>query len=246
MGDFEDLSRAGLFAQEAIGEMPAVERLAQLRRQPLLIALAPGLGRRGQLMLAAVINIVGRLFDFLGPIDLDVPVEPVQPGVFGFAPKLRLHRAAARLLFNLRPVRREADVAIGARRGPYRRAIVIGGAARADVEEPIYIDGRGWVAAVSPIAEVLPALQPGAFNPFGGLVASALGAAELAKSLFRSVAGEGERDRFRRLKTACFWDLWSHGCDGRSDGPELPVGFDLGEVALRWRKGRHTAKRSVE
>ena len=106
MSDFEGLSRSGLFTEEALGEAPAAERLAQLRKQPLLISLAPGLGRRGQLMLATVINIVGRLLDFLGPIDLDLPSERVQPGMFGLAPRTQLPWAAARFLREIRPVPR--------------------------------------------------------------------------------------------------------------------------------------------
>lgn len=232
MSDFEGLSRSGLFTEEALGEAPAAERLAQLRKQPLLISLAPGLGRRGQLMLATVINIVGRLLDFLGPIDLDLPSERVQPGMFGLAPRTQLPWAAARFLREIRPVPREANVGRGALRGPYRRGIVIGGAARNDVAEPIYIDSSGWLAMVSPIDAGLPPPPPGAFNPFGGLVASALGATELAKSFFRAVAGEGEGDRFARLENACFWDLWSHGFARGSEGPELPMGLDLGEVGI--------------
>jgi molybdopterin/thiamine biosynthesis adenylyltransferase len=232
VNDFRDLSRAGLFAEEALGRTPAVERQAQLRSQPLLIAMAPGLGMRGQLMLATLVNIVGRLFDYVGPVDLDVPDERAEGGIFGFPFGMRLPWATARFLRELRPVPREADVELAPKRGPYQRAIVIGGARRDDVAEPIYIDGAGWVAAVSPEPELLLAQQPGAFNPFGGLVAPALGAAQLAKSFFRAVGGEAERDRFPRLEEPCIWDLWSHGSERISPGPGLRVGLDLGDVGI--------------
>jgi hypothetical protein len=232
VSNFENLSRAGLLAEEALGRAPAVERLARLRAEPLLIALTPGQGLRGQVMLASVINIVGRLFDFVGPIDLDLPAEYVQRGVFGLCPRTSLSAAAARFLRELRLAPRDADVSRAPRRGPYRRGILIAGGPRADVEEPFYVDAAGWVAVVSPEPAPPLAAPAGAFNPFGGLVASALGATELAKSFFRAVAGEAEAERFARLAAPCFWDLWSHAPQRVSRGPELPFGLDLGELGL--------------
>ncbi len=232
MSDFENLSRAELFAEEALGCAPGAQRLARLRAEPLLIALAPGRGLRGQVMLATLLNIVGRLFDFVGPIDLDLPAESVQPGVFGLSPRMRLSSAAARFLRELRLAPGDADVARAPRRGPYRRGILIGGGPRADVEEPFYIDAAGWVSIVSPEPTPQLAAPSGAFNPFGGLVASALGATELAKSFFRAVAGEAESQRFARLEAPCFWDLWTHGAQRVSRGPALPLGLDLREVGL--------------
>jgi molybdopterin/thiamine biosynthesis adenylyltransferase len=232
VSDFENLSRAGLFAEEALGSTTAAERLARLRAEPLLIALAPGLGRRGQLMLAAIANLVGRLFDFFGPIDLDMPAEYTQLGIFGLSPRTRLSTATVRFLQQMRLDPDEADVARAPRRGPYRRAILIGGGPRSDVEEPFYIDCAGWLAVVSPKPTPLLAEPPGAFNPFGGLAAASLGAAELAKSLFRAVAGEAGVERFGRLEAPCYWDLWSHRARRVSRGPGLPFRLDLGNVGI--------------
>jgi molybdopterin/thiamine biosynthesis adenylyltransferase len=183
-------------------------------------------------MLATLINIVGRLFDFVGPIDLDLPDEYARGGVFGLSPRMRLSSGAARFLQQMRLAPRDADVSRAPRRGPYRRGVLIGSGPRSDVEEPFYIDSAGWVGVVSP--EPMPPLAPprGAFNPFGGLMASALGAAELAKSFFRAVAGEAEAERFGRLEAPCFWDLWSHRARGVSRGPGLPAELDLGDVGI--------------
>ena len=226
MHDFDQLSRTRLFAEEAIGKAPAAERLARLREEPLLIALAPGMGFRGQMMLAAVINIVGRLFDFLGPVDLRVPKQNVMSGIFELKPQAPLARAAARMMRNVRAVPREADVAHRATRGPYRRGIAIGAVPQDDIDEPVYIDARGWVASVGPIVSALPEQSDGAFNPFGCLVAAALGSAELAKGLFRalddSLDPSEERERFAPFSSTCIWDLWSHGEDALSEGPDLP------------------------
>lgn len=232
MADFDQLSRTGLFAQEAIGEAPAAERLAQLREEPLLIALSPGMGFRGQMVLAAVVNIVGRLFEFLGPVDLRVPAQNALPGIFELRPRVGLARAAARLMRNVREIPREADVAHHAKRGPYRRGIVIGAQLQGDIDEPVYIDACGWVASVGPVASALAPQRDGAFNPFGCLVAAALGSAELAKGLFRALDDSAERERFAPFPSTVVWDLWSHGDDAQSKGPALPPDLDLGDAAI--------------
>ena len=130
MKNFDELSRAGLLVEDAIGKAPARARLDELRQEPLLLSLSPGMGRRGQVMLATVANIAGRLFDYLGPIDLDIPDEKVLPGVFAFVHRnmgATLPLATAQLLRSVRVEPDHADVATRPRRNRYRRAIAIGG-----------------------------------------------------------------------------------------------------------------------
>ena len=121
MKDFEQLSRAALLVEDALGSAPAHDRVEALRQEPLIISLRPGMGRRGQVMLANVANIAGRLFDYLGPIDLDIPDERVRPGVFAFAHcglGVKLPNAIAQLLQKLRVRPDEADVSTRPRHRP--------------------------------------------------------------------------------------------------------------------------------
>jgi molybdopterin/thiamine biosynthesis adenylyltransferase len=257
MKDFEQLSRAALLVEDALGSAPAHERLEALRQEPLIISLRPGMGRRGQVMVANVANIAGRLFDYLGPIDLDIPDEKVLPGVFAFAHcalGAKLPTATAQLLQKLRVHPDGADISARPRHRRYRRGIAIGGPPVGgvdgiEVDELIVIDASDWVAAVGPDAVLLPDARVGAFNPFGAVVAAALGATELAKSFFRFlsvpvparegvdgavVAGavEGRSDGFEPLEASTIWDLWSHEVGGVPTGPALPELLDLGEIGI--------------
>jgi hypothetical protein len=227
-------SRQRLFAAEVLGGAPASERLTALRREPLLVALAPGLGwtRRGQLMLAASVNLLARLFDFVGAIDLDADEGPrVLPRVAGLRPGRPLAEEVAHLARALRPD--AADVRPVAERGPYARALLLGGTCPVAAREVVHADGAEWLAAVGP--EPLPVELPPhgpVFNPLGPLVASAWGASEIARSLFRSL-DVGHRPRvFAPLEKTRVWDLWRHEFERPAPAPHLPGALFLGEVGV--------------
>ena len=153
MSGFEGMSRAGLLVRGVLGEPPAAERLAALRAEPLLVSIAPQLAdsRRGQIMLATALNVLGRLFDYVSAIDLDVPAGVrVLPGIFGFRSRTELRREVLVLLRALRPADRPLDVRPGATRAPYARALAIGEPTAPPAREIIYIDGDGWVACAGP------------------------------------------------------------------------------------------------
>jgi molybdopterin/thiamine biosynthesis adenylyltransferase len=63
------------------------------------------------------------------------------------------------------------------------------------------------------------------------MVAATWGAAEVAKSLFRSLAKD-EAAVFPALEQTRHWDLWGHEFDRAPVGPRAGPGVDLGEVAV--------------
>ena len=226
-------SRQRLFAAEVLGGAPASEQLASLRREPLLVALAPGGGwtRRGQLMLASAVNLLARLFDFVGAIDLDVDDGPrVLPRVGGLRAGRPLAEEVAQFARSLRPG--GGDVRAVARREPYERALVLGGAPRIAAREVVHADGAEWLAGVGP--ERLPELAARGpiFNPFGPLVAAAWGTSEIARSLFRSLDAGRRPGVFAPLEKTRVWDLWQHDFDRPAAGPPFPEALVLGDVGV--------------
>lgn len=227
-------SRQRLFAAEVLGGEPARERLVALRRDPLLLALAPGLERtrRGQVMLASAANVLARLFDFVGAIDLDVePEARVLPRVCGLRMGRNLAQEVAHLARSIRPD--PCDVRPVARRGPYGRALVLGGSCRVAAREVVHADGAEWLAGVGPEPPSLePATRGPAFNPFGPLVAAAWGASEVARGLFRSLDAGRRPGVFAPREKTRLWDLWRHDFDRPAPGPPLPEALHLGEVGV--------------
>jgi molybdopterin/thiamine biosynthesis adenylyltransferase len=224
---FVATSRTALLAAEALGMAPGAERLAALRDAPVLLAIdaARAATPAGQLMLATAASLVGRLFDFAPAIDLAVP--PVRAlGVAQLAPGRPLASEIVALLDALAPEPgryryREA----GATR--HRIALAIGAPAIA-AETVVRIDGEGWAARVgAPSAPLSRAA--GAFNPFGPLVAAALGAAEVAKDVFRRL---GRAEAFPALAEPLAWDLWPHRFGPADAGPPLPGALELGRFAI--------------
>ena len=235
MSAFEQVSRAGLFAQEVLGDTPAARQLSELRRRPLLLSLAPRLAetRRGQVMLATAANILGRLFDFVGNIDVDVdPSARVLTGIFGLRARSRLGPAVANFLRSLRPESHAAAAPGPALQLPYARALVIGDVRGLPADEILHIDARGWLACVGPSLPGALRAGGGSFNPFGPMVAAAWGATEIARSLFRQLAGGTRAQGFEPLEKVVFWNLWTHEFDGPHHGPPLPQELDLGELAV--------------
>ena len=226
-------SRQRLLAAEVLGSDPASERLVALRGEPLLVALAPGLGwtRRGQLLAASAVNLLARLFDFVGAIDLDVDDGPhVLPRVGGLRPGRPLAQELAHFALSLRPG--GGDVRPAAKRGPYERALSLGGACRVPAREVVHADGAEWLAGVGP--EPLPELAPRGpiFNPFGPLVAAAWGTSEIARSLFRSLSVGRRPGAFAPLEKTRTWDLWRHGFDEPAPGPPFARELSLGDVGV--------------
>jgi hypothetical protein len=226
-------SRQRLLAAELLGGDPASERLVALRGEPLLVALAPGLGwtRRGQLLAATALNLLARLFDFVGAIDLDVEDGPhVLPRVGGLRPGRPLAQELARFARSLRPG--GGDVRPVARRAPYERALALGGACGVAARQVVHADGSEWLAGVGP--EPLPELAPRGpiFNPFGPLVAAAWGTAEVARSLLRALDAGRRPGVFAPLEKPRTWDLWRHGFDEPAPGPPFGRELALGDVGV--------------
>ena len=233
--DFQDVSRAALFVNEALGEVPAAERLAALRDQPILIALGPAAAttRRGQLMLAVAANIVGRLFDFAPVIDVDAGAARVLRGIPGLRPGRGLSAELVAFLESLTPTPGRYRYRAGAQGQSYAVALLIGDAPPSvEACETIWIDGYAWTARVGSASRALGASPGGIFNPFGPMIAAALGAAEIAKSVFRRLSGPARTGSFAPLDGTVTWDLWGHGFDTEGTGPWLPAALDLGGVAL--------------
>ena len=228
---FETTSRTGLLAAEALGEAPAAERLAALRDRPILLAIdaARAATRAGQLALATAASLVGRLFDYAPAIDVAAPPAPVLPRVAGLVAGRPLATEVVGLLQSLppEPGRYQYRVAPGGVRYPV--ALVIG-EAPVTADAVVHADGHGWYARVGPTpAPSDPVDTDGGFNPFGPLAAAALGAAEVAKHVFRTL---GRPVAFPVLRRPVAWDLWTHAFDAPPTGPPLPGALELGRFAV--------------
>jgi molybdopterin/thiamine biosynthesis adenylyltransferase len=235
--DVAGVSRTALLAAEALGAPPASDRLARLRDAPLLLAIDPtrAASRRGQLMLATAASLLGRLFDFAPAIDVAAPGVRTVDRLAGVSHARPLDAAIVELLAALPPDDRGFRYRAGAREDSYQIALVVGdrpSGMRADTV--VHIDGEAWGAAVGPDPMLLPSgdASAGAFNPFGPLVAAALGAAEVAKHVFRRLGAPEARARLPLLPAPVVWDLWRHAFDRGASGPPLPAALDLGRFAL--------------
>jgi hypothetical protein len=251
---YEDASRSMHWLAEALGKPPPRKRLAALASAPILLTIGPAAAatRRGQLMLATAANIVGRLFDFAPAIDVEAGSARALRGAVGFPEGEPLAAAVVAALASRAARPQRYRYGVGSVRGRYAGALVIGdGAAPTGVDDVVYADGQGWIARVGrtplPLAgqSTEGPADPLARNPFGPLVAAALGAAEIAKGIFRRFAGPARAASFPALEHTITWDLWRHAFDSPSietvrlvtgvqveSSPPLPAELDLGRVAL--------------
>ncbi len=226
-------SRAEQLVATEIGGAVDRQLLREMSLRPVVLSIDGRLARtrRGQLMTSVAANLLARLAPFVRRVELDVPghATPVRgiPGlsrVRGFGPSL------------LELMERSASTAHAPRRlGPSGRTplahLAIGAPRPGSGEGVISIDGAGWNAALARGTRA-PQVRnsSGGFNPFGPLVAAALGVSEVAKTVFRELAGERGRSRFPALRGPLRWNLWSH--DDGDGNPPLPERLDLGSIAL--------------
>lgn len=231
-----DTSRASLFANQALGAAPARERLAALRDEPVLITLdrERAASRAGQTMLATAANILGRLFDFAPAIDIDAPASArVLPGLQGLRPGQPLARELAGFLCALSPDSRRYRYRPMAGAARYLATLAIGRAPLpAETEATIFIDAEAWTLCLSPEAVPVPPPATGSFNPFGPMVAGVVGAAEVAKHIFRRLSAPGRGNMFPPLTNVTSWNLWQHEFGEPAPGPPLPAVLELGRFAL--------------
>ena len=213
-------SRTALLAGEVLGARPPAERLVALRQQPLALVLAPALAGtwRGQVMLLAAATLVGRLFDYVPNIRIDASGARALPGL----PRLRAGEPLAeQIVAHLASLpRRDAPYRYEAATAPVRarRALVIGDAV-ADADETIHVDGGDWIAA---LGSRPPRLELGAApeqSPFGPLMAAGLGAAEIARRVFGSLAPAPRPELSAPLAERFIWDLWTHDMGDAAPDP---------------------------
>lgn len=232
---FGDRSRSALFVGEALGERPSAQRLAALRAEPILIAIDSRHAntRRGQLMVVTAANVIGRLFDFAPALDVDAGPARVLRDMPGLRFGRDLAAQTVSFLASLSPTPDRYAYRSAASSRSYLAALVIGGERpSADVAETIWVDGDAWTARVGPEPDLLEPSPTGSFNPFGPLVAAALGAVEVAKCVFRRLSGPAGAASFARLVETVTWDLWRHEFGVPANGPALPADLALGRVAL--------------
>lgn len=233
----QDPSRALLFAADALGAAPAAERLRALRAEPVRLAVDPELAatRRGQVLASTAASLLGRLHALLGAVEVDAPGGArVLGGVHGLRAGRPLADELVARLHGVAP--RDAGVRHALASGAARREIglAIGPRAEAGAREATRIDGEGWIATLSPASAPASALAetPGSFNPFGPLVAAALGASEVGRGLLRRLGGAPADGALAPLDACLAWDLWSHRFEGESRTPRLVSPLDLGRIAL--------------
>jgi molybdopterin/thiamine biosynthesis adenylyltransferase len=226
-------SRTALLAADVLGTRPPAERLVALRDEPLAVALAPALAEtwRGQAMLLTAATLLGRLFDYAPTIRVDASGAGALDGLPGLRAGEPLAEQIVAHLGSLpsrgTPYRYETGNGDRA-----RRALVIGDAA-ADSEQTIHIDGGGWVAALGtrpPRLDLAPGCER---EPFGALLAAALGAAEIARLVFRSLAPAPPPGLAAPSPERLVWDVWSHEV-----GDAAPPAATMPRLPPRPRLGR--------
>jgi molybdopterin/thiamine biosynthesis adenylyltransferase len=231
-----DVSRTALLAGQVLGGHQGGDRLAALREQPTALVLAPALAetRRGQIMLLTAATLLGRLFDYAPAIVVDAGHATAQAGLPGIEAGRPL---GEQIVAHLRalprrgaPYRYEEGHAAGA-----RRALVVG-EATVTAHNVVHVDGSGWRAAFGTRP---PALVPGDGDPhvpFGPLVAAALGVAEMARLVFRSLAPAPAPGLAAATPERFAWNLWTHemgaAVDGGGPAPVRKHWPRLGRVAV--------------
>lgn len=161
----------------------------------------------GRLMLATAGNLIAR---FCPRIDIWAPSHATP--------------VAAEVLSLLEAIDQSPHAEIRVLSGPDRAeygAVLSIGVPPTGYKGTTAIDGRGWLALVSQHGALPAAAAPDDGNPFGSLMAAALGAAEVFKHLLQLRAEKGS------LFGNTTFSTYDYSVNGLDPGPPLP-----GEVAL--------------
>lgn len=229
-------SRTALLVADTLGALPPADRLAALREEPVLLAVGPDRAetRRGQVMLATAASVIGRLLAFAPAIDVDAGGVRVVGGVPPLASRRPLAMEIVTMLRAIPPHPGTYRYRAAATRGRrYGVALIVGDVpAGIEAETLVCVDGDGWRAHLGAIPAPLGGAPAGAFNPFGPLVAAALGAAGVARAIFRRLAPAEQAAVFAPHPGTVTWDLWTHEFDAGPGGPPLPETVHLGRVGI--------------
>jgi len=227
-----DVSRAGLFAQAMIGG--SSERIAaDLRDVRAVLGIQEQLvgTRLGQIGILTATSIVCRLGPLAPNLYLDVPPDArVLPGV----PLLPCGEPLGETLLSFArrlaavqpglPKRARADRALH-----YDYGLFIGGVT-VDTARPITVGADGWLGAVRADGQY-EAINSAGLNPFGIILAAALGSAEMVKHMWLPIhASSIVMEPIEERIVVSAYDLSINPCG--APNPALPTSCQLGHAVM--------------